>query len=67
MTLKGTVSEGRMDKPAWSMSISTSRDAKGAVTKWAFETLGPGRMRAEGMSKQTFASQGRDAERLCSP
>ena len=30
------------------------KDDKGAVANWAFETLGPGRMRAEGMSKQTF-------------
>jgi hypothetical protein len=30
------------------------KDARGAVTNWSFETLGPGRMRAEGMSKQTF-------------
>ena len=53
MTLKGTVTKVEWINPHVYVHLD-SKDDKGAVTKWAFETLGPGRMRAEGMSKQTF-------------
>ena len=53
MTLKGTVSKVEWINPHVYVHLDV-KDDKGAVTKWAFETLGPGRMRAEGMSKQTF-------------
>ena len=42
-----------MGEPARVLHVDV-KDDKGTVTNWAFETLGPGRMRAEGMSKQTF-------------
>ena len=53
MTLKGTVTKVEWVNPHVYVHLDV-KDTKGAVTKWAFETLGPGRMRAEGMSKQTF-------------
>jgi len=53
MTLKGTVSKVEWVNPHVYVHVDV-KDDKGVVTKWAFETLGPGRMRAEGMSKQTF-------------
>ena len=53
MTLKGTVTKVEWVNPHVYVHLDV-KDDKGAVTKWAFETLGPGRMRAEGMSKQTF-------------
>src|SRR6266550_1925947 len=53
MTLKGTVTKVEWVNPHVYVHIAV-KDDKGAVTNWAFETLGPGRMRAEGMSKQTF-------------
>jgi hypothetical protein len=53
MTLKGTVTKVEWVNPHVYLHIAV-KDDKGAVANWAFETLGPGRMRAEGMSKQTF-------------
>ena len=53
MTLKGTVTKVEWINPHVYVHLDV-KDDRGAVTKWAFETLGPGRMRAEGMSKQTF-------------
>ena len=53
MTVKGTVTKVEWVNPHVYLHIDV-KDDKGAVTNWAFETLGPGRMRAEGMSKQTF-------------
>src|SRR5580765_2178836 len=53
MTLKGTVTKVEWVNPHVYVHVDV-KDDKGAVTNWAFETLGPGRMRAEGMSKQTF-------------
>jgi hypothetical protein len=53
MTLKGTVTKVEWVNPHVYLHIAV-KDEKGAVANWAFETLGPGRMRAEGMSKQTF-------------
>src|SRR6187431_267516 len=53
ITLKGTVTKVDWVNPHVYVYLDV-KDDKGAVTKWAFETLGPGRMRAEGMSKQTF-------------
>jgi hypothetical protein len=53
MTLKGTVTKVEWVNPHVYLHVAV-KDDKGAVTNWAFETLGPGRMRAEGMSKQTF-------------
>ena len=53
MTIKGTVSKVEWVNPHVYVHVD-AKDDKGVVTKWAFETLGPGRMRAEGMSKQTF-------------
>jgi hypothetical protein len=53
MTLKGTVAKVEWVNPHVYLHLDV-KDDKGAVTRWAFETLGPGRMRAEGMSKQTF-------------
>jgi uncharacterized protein DUF6152 len=53
MTLKGTVAKVEWVNPHVYVHLDV-KDDKGAVTRWAFETLGPGRMRAEGMSKQTF-------------
>ena len=53
LTMKGTVSKVEWVNPHVYVHIDV-KDDKGVVTKWEFETLGPGRMRAEGMSKQTF-------------
>jgi len=53
MTLKGTVSKVEWVNPHVYVHLDV-KDDKGVVSRWAFETLGPGRMRAEGMSKQTF-------------
>ena len=53
MTVKGTVSKVEWVNPHVYVHVDV-KDDRGAVTRWAFETLGPGRMRAEGMSKQTF-------------
>jgi hypothetical protein len=53
MTLKGTVTKVEWVNPHVYLHVDV-KDQKGSVTNWAFETLGPGRMRAEGMSKQTF-------------
>ena len=53
MTLKGTVAKVEWVNPHVYLHLDV-KDDKGTVTRWAFETLGPGRMRAEGMSKQTF-------------
>lgn len=53
MTIKGTVSKVEWVNPHVYVHVDV-KDDKGGVTRWAFETLGPGRMRAEGMSKQTF-------------
>jgi Family of unknown function (DUF6152) len=53
MTLKGTVAKVEWVNPHVYVHLDV-KDEKGAVSRWAFETLGPGRMRAEGMSKQTF-------------
>ena len=51
--LKGPVTKVEWVNPHVYLHVDV-KDDKGAVTNWAFETLGPGRMRAEGMSKQTF-------------
>ncbi len=53
MTLKGTVTKVEWVNPHVYLHLDV-KDDKGVVSRWAFETLGPGRMRAEGMSKQTF-------------
>ena len=53
MTLKGTVAKVEWVNPHVYLHLDV-KDDKGVVSRWAFETLGPGRMRAEGMSKQTF-------------
>ena len=53
MTVKGTVTKVEWVNPHVYLHVDV-KDDRGAVTNWAFETLGPGRMRAEGMSKQTF-------------
>ena len=53
MTVKGTVTKVEWVNPHVYLHVDV-KDDKGVVTNWAFETLGPGRMRAEGMSKQTF-------------
>ena len=53
MTLKGVVTKVEWINPHVYVHLDV-RDDRGNVTNWAFETLGPGRMRAEGMSKQTF-------------
>ena len=53
MTLKGTVAKVEWVNPHVYVHLDV-KDDKGVVNRWAFETLGPGRMRAEGMSKQTF-------------
>jgi hypothetical protein len=53
MTVKGTVTKIEWVNPHVYLHVDV-KDDKGGVTNWAFETLGPGRMRAEGMSKQTF-------------
>ena len=53
LTVKGTVTKVEWVNPHVYVHLDV-KDDKGAVTRWAFETLGPGRMRAEGMSKQTF-------------
>ena len=53
LTMKGTVSKVEWVNPHVYVHIDV-KDDKGVVSKWEFETLGPGRMRAEGMSKQTF-------------
>jgi len=53
MTLKGTVAKVEWVNPHVYVHLDV-KDDKGVVSRWAFETLGPGRMRAEGMSKQTF-------------
>ena len=53
MTLKGVVTKVEWINPHVYLHLDV-KDERGNVTNWAFETLGPGRMRAEGMSKQTF-------------
>jgi hypothetical protein len=53
MTLKGVVTKVEWINPHVYVHLDV-KDERGNVAKWAFETLGPGRMRAEGMSKQTF-------------
>jgi hypothetical protein len=53
MTVKGTVAKVEWVNPHVYVHVDV-KDDKGVATRWAFETLGPGRMRAEGMSKQTF-------------
>ena len=53
ITLQGTVTKVEWVNPHVYVHLAV-KDDKGAVTNWEFETLGPGRMRAEGMSKQTF-------------
>ena len=53
MTLKGVVTKVEWINPHVYVHLDV-KDERGTVTRWAFETLGPGRMRAEGMSKQTF-------------
>jgi len=53
MTLKGVVTKVEWVNPHVYVHLDV-KDDRGVVTSWAFETLGPGRMRAEGMSKQTF-------------
>jgi Family of unknown function (DUF6152) len=53
LTMKGTVSKVEWVNPHVYVHIDV-KDDKGVATRWEFETLGPGRMRAEGMSKQTF-------------
>jgi hypothetical protein len=53
MTLKGVVTKVEWVNPHVYVHLDV-KDERGAVINWAFETLGPGRMRAEGMSKQTF-------------
>src|SRR5580765_8904048 len=53
VTLKGTVTKVEWINPHVYLHLDV-KDQRGNVASWAFETLGPGRMRAEGMSKQTF-------------
>lgn len=53
VTLKGVVTKVEWINPHVYLHLDV-KDDRGNVTSWAFETLGPGRMRAEGMSKQTF-------------
>lgn len=53
MTLKGVVTKVEWINPHVYLHLDV-KDDRGRVTSWAFETLGPGRMRAEWMSKQTF-------------
>ena len=53
MTLTGVVTKVEWINPHVYVHLD-AKDERGTVQKWAFETLGPGRMRAEGMSKQTF-------------
>jgi len=53
MTLKGVVTKVEWINPHVYVYLDV-KDERGNVTNWAFETLGPGRMRAEGMSKQSF-------------
>jgi len=53
LTLKGTVAKVEWVNPHVYVHLDV-KDDKGGLARWAFETLGPGRMRAEGMSKQTF-------------
>jgi hypothetical protein len=53
MTVKGVVTKVEWINPHVYVHLDV-KDDRGNVTNWAFETLGPGRMRAEGMSKQTF-------------
>ena len=53
MTVKGTVTKVEWVNPHVYIHVDVP-DAQGKVTNWSFETLGPGRMRANGMSKQSF-------------
>ena len=53
LTVKGTVTKVEWVNPHVYVHLAV-KDDKGALANWEFETLGPGRMRAEGMSKQTF-------------
>jgi hypothetical protein len=53
MTMKGIVTKVEWINPHVYVHLDV-KDDRGNVTNWAFETLGPGRMRAAGMSKQTF-------------
>ena len=53
MTVKGTVTKVEWVNPHVYIHVDVA-DAQGKMTNWSFETLGPGRMRANGMSKQSF-------------
>ena len=53
MTLKGVVTKVEWINPHVYVHLDV-KDHRGNVTSWAFKTLGPGRMRAEGMGKQSF-------------
>jgi hypothetical protein len=53
MTVKGTVTKVEWVNPHVYVHVDVA-DPQGKVTNWSFETLGPGRMRANGMSKQSF-------------
>ena len=53
MTVQGIVTKVEWVNPHVYVHVDV-KDNRGAVASWAFETLGPGRMRAAGMSKQTF-------------
>jgi hypothetical protein len=53
MTLKGVVTKVEWINPHVYVHLDVP-DTQGKVANWAFETLGPGRMRAQGMSKQSF-------------
>src|SRR5690349_12518988 len=52
MTVKGTVTKVEWVNPHVYIHVDVP-DAQAKVTNWSFETLGPGRMRANGMSKQS--------------
>jgi hypothetical protein len=53
MTVKGTVTKVEWVNPHVYIHVDVP-DTQGKMTNWSFETLGPGRMRANGMSKQSF-------------
>jgi hypothetical protein len=53
MTLKGVVTKVEWINPHVYVHLDVA-EPQGKVASWAFETLGPGRMRAQGMSKQSF-------------
>jgi Family of unknown function (DUF6152) len=53
MTIKGVVTKVEWINPHVYLHVD-ARDGAGTLTKWDIETIGPARMRDEGLTKATF-------------